>query len=106
MAADMEEKRGTMYGLWSTAHSVGEFLTYVGTAALVAAVWMVWKDGSWNRGRVLPGLPGLESEPVLVVVVGDLRGVAQVRAGIDDERIVAESDDAFPLRRTSPLYFP
>jgi hypothetical protein len=68
------------------------------TAALVAAVWMVWKDGSWNRGRVLPGLPGLESEPVLVVVVGDLRGVAQVRAAIDDERIVAESEDAFALK--------
>jgi hypothetical protein len=68
------------------------------TAALVAAVWMVWKDGSWNRGRDLPGLPGLESEPVLVVVVGDLQGVAQVRAAIDDERIVAESDDAFALK--------
>jgi len=68
------------------------------TAALAAVVFVAWKDGSWDRGRVLPGLPGLESEPVLVVVVGDLRGVAQVRAAIDDERIVAESDDAFALK--------
>ena len=68
------------------------------TAALVAAVFMVWKDGSWNRERFLPGLPGLESKPVLVVVVGDLQQLAQVRAAIDDERIVAESDDAFALK--------
>jgi hypothetical protein len=68
------------------------------TAALVAVVLMLWKDGSWNPERVWPGPPESKSEPVLVVVVGDLRQLAQVRAAIDDERIVAESDDAFALR--------
>ena len=68
------------------------------TAALAAVVFIVWKDGSWNRERFLPGLPGLESKPVLVVVVGDLQQLARVRAAIDDGRIVAESDDAFALK--------
>jgi hypothetical protein len=68
------------------------------TAALVAAVLMLWKDGSWNPERVWPGLPGLESKPVLVVLVGDHEQLAQVRAAIDDERVVAESDDAFALK--------
>jgi hypothetical protein len=68
------------------------------TAALVAAALILWKDGSWNRERIWPGLPELKSKPVLVVVVGDLQQLAQVRAAIDDERIVAESDDAFALK--------
>ena len=68
------------------------------TAALVAVVLILWKDGSWNREHVWPGLSELKSKPVLVFVVGDLQQLAQVRAAIDDERIVAESDDAFALK--------
>jgi OPA family sugar phosphate sensor protein UhpC-like MFS transporter len=36
-------ERGRVYGIWNAAHSLGEFLTYVGTAALVAA--MGWRAG-------------------------------------------------------------
>ena len=68
------------------------------TAALVAAVLILWKDGSWNRECLSPGLPEFKSKPVLVVVVGDHEQLAQVRAAIDDERIVAESDAAFALK--------
>jgi len=67
------------------------------TAALLALVLFVWQDGSWSHERVWPGLPGLVSKPVLVIVVGDGGQLAQVRAAIDDERVVAESDDAFAL---------
>ena len=41
-------ERGTMYGLWSASHSLGEFCTYVGTAALVAAT-------AWNTAFIGPG---------------------------------------------------
>lgn len=40
-------ERGRVYGLWSAAHSIGEFLTYVGTAALVAA-------SGWRAGFIGP----------------------------------------------------
>jgi hypothetical protein len=68
------------------------------TAALLALLLFLWKDGGWGHEAVWPGLPGLESKPVLVVVVGDLGQLAQVRAAIDDERIAAESDAAFALK--------
>jgi OPA family sugar phosphate sensor protein UhpC-like MFS transporter len=42
-------KRGTMYGLWSSAHSIGEGLTYFGTSALVAI-------SIWNAAFIGPGL--------------------------------------------------
>jgi hypothetical protein len=74
------------------------FLAGFLTASLLAVVVTLWRDGSWHPERALPGLPGLESEPVLVIVLGDLQKLAQVRAAIDDERIVAESEDAFALR--------
>ncbi len=43
-------ERGTVYGLWSTAHAVGEGLTYFGTAALVALT--VWNSAFWGPGVI------------------------------------------------------
>jgi OPA family sugar phosphate sensor protein UhpC-like MFS transporter len=43
------KKRGTMYGLWSSAHSLGEGLTYFGTSALVAV-------SVWNAAFIGPGI--------------------------------------------------
>lgn len=40
-------ERGRVYGIWSAAHSIGEFMTYVGTAALVAA-------SGWRAGFIGP----------------------------------------------------
>ncbi len=42
-------ERGRVYGIWSTSHSIGEGLTFVGTAALVSA----W---GWRAGFVGPGI--------------------------------------------------
>jgi OPA family sugar phosphate sensor protein UhpC-like MFS transporter len=43
-------ERGRMYGVWSTAHSIGEGLTFVGVAALVG--WGGWRWGFWGPGAV------------------------------------------------------
>ena len=41
-------ERGTAYGIWSAAHSIGEGITFVGTSALVAAT--VWRSAFWGPG--------------------------------------------------------
>lgn len=41
-------ERGRAYGIWSTAHSIGEGLTFVAVAALVSA-WG-WRAGFWGPG--------------------------------------------------------
>lgn len=41
-------ERGRYYGIWSTAHSIGEGLTFVVVAAIVAA-WG-WRFGFWGPG--------------------------------------------------------
>ena len=42
-------ERGRFYGIWSTAHSIGEGLTFVGSAALVTYF-------GWQAGFIGPGL--------------------------------------------------
>ncbi|HEX9971397.1 MAG TPA: MFS transporter [bacterium] len=42
-------ERGRYYGIWSTAHSLGEGLTFIGTAALVSAF-------GWRSGFIGPGI--------------------------------------------------
>ncbi len=41
-------ERGRIYGIWSTAHAIGEGLTFIGVAAVVA-VWG-WRAGFWAPG--------------------------------------------------------
>lgn len=41
-------ERGRMYGLWSTAHSIGEGLTFLAVGSLVAALG--WRAGFWGPG--------------------------------------------------------
>jgi len=41
-------ERGRIYGIWSTAHAIGEGLTFVGVAALVT--WFGWRAGFWGPG--------------------------------------------------------
>ncbi|MBN2355755.1 MFS transporter [candidate division KSB1 bacterium] len=41
-------ERGRYYGIWSTAHSIGEGLTFVGTAVLVSML-------GWRAGFIGPG---------------------------------------------------
>ena len=49
-------ERGRFYGIWSTAHSMGEGLTYYVVALFVA--WLGWRAGFWVPGFfcVLAGL--------------------------------------------------
>jgi len=41
-------ERGRYYGIWSTAHAIGEGLSFFGTAALVG--WLGWRAGFWGPG--------------------------------------------------------
>jgi len=43
-------ERGRFYGIWSTAHSMGEGLTYYGVALFV--VWFGWQAGFWVPGLI------------------------------------------------------
>lgn len=45
-------ERGRMYGIWSTAHSIGEGATFLVVGAVVT--WMGWRAGFW-----VPGLVGV-----------------------------------------------
>jgi MFS transporter, OPA family, sugar phosphate sensor protein UhpC len=42
------KERGTRYGVWSTGHSIGEGMTFIGTAFLVSALG--WRWGFWGPG--------------------------------------------------------
>lgn len=43
-------ERGRFYGIWSTAHSMGEGMTYYGVALFVA--WLGWHAGFWIPGLI------------------------------------------------------
>jgi OPA family sugar phosphate sensor protein UhpC-like MFS transporter len=43
-------ERGTRYSLWSTAHSIGEGLSFFGIAAI--AGWLGWRYAFWTPGVV------------------------------------------------------
>ena len=43
-------ERGRAYGLWSTAHSMGEGLTFLVVGSLVA--WLGWHWGYWGPGLI------------------------------------------------------
>jgi OPA family sugar phosphate sensor protein UhpC-like MFS transporter len=45
-------ERGRMYGIWSTAHSIGEGATFLVVGAVVT--WIGWRAGFW-----IPGLIGI-----------------------------------------------
>ena len=45
-----KKERGTRYGIWSSSHSIGEGLTFVGTSVLVAHFG--WRWGFWGPGLV------------------------------------------------------
>lgn len=47
-------ERGRYYGIWSTAHSIGEGLTFFVVAALVAALG--WRYGFWAPGILCIGV--------------------------------------------------
>lgn len=44
------KERGRFYGIWSTAHSMGEGLTFFGVSALVSLLG--WRTGFWGPGAL------------------------------------------------------
>ncbi len=44
------KERGRFYGIWSTAHSMGEGLTFFGVSALVSVLG--WQAGFWGPGTL------------------------------------------------------
>jgi OPA family sugar phosphate sensor protein UhpC-like MFS transporter len=44
------KERGRAYGVWSTAHSIGEGLTFLVVGALVS--WLGWQWGYWGPGLI------------------------------------------------------
>lgn len=58
------KERGTRYGIWSASHSIGEGITFAGTALLVS----VW---GWRWGFLGPGLVCLAAALVLYHTIAD-----------------------------------
>jgi MFS transporter, OPA family, sugar phosphate sensor protein UhpC len=57
-------ERRTRYGLWAGAHNLGEGITFVGTAALVAAF-------GWRIGFIAPGLVCVVVALLLMIFLAD-----------------------------------
>jgi OPA family sugar phosphate sensor protein UhpC-like MFS transporter len=57
-------ERGRMYGIWSTAHSIGEGLTFLVVGTIVAVL-------GWHWGFWIPGVFGLATAALVYVLVQD-----------------------------------
>ncbi|MCO4763516.1 MAG: MFS transporter, partial [Myxococcales bacterium] len=68
-------ERGTTYGLWSVAHAIGEGMTFVGTAALVAAT-------SWHFAYIGPAITCM----VVAVLIGSFLIDRPEHLGLPDVR--------------------
>jgi MFS transporter, OPA family, sugar phosphate sensor protein UhpC len=83
------KERGTMYGIWSMAHSIGEGLTYFGIATLVTLT--VWNAAFWGPAAFCTLAAG-----VLYLVLRDrpeVLGLPPVRRWKgEDEEPITERD--------------
>jgi OPA family sugar phosphate sensor protein UhpC-like MFS transporter len=57
-------ERGRMYGVWSTAHSIGEGLTFLVVGTIVAVL-------GWQWGFLIPAMFGLATAALAYVLVQD-----------------------------------
>ncbi len=58
------KERGTLYGIWFSAHNIGTGLTYIITASIIAAY-------GWRMGFYAPGLLGMSSAIFLYLFMYD-----------------------------------
>lgn len=58
------KERGTLYGIWFSAHNIGTGLTYIFTAHIVAAF-------GWHMGFIAPGLLGISASVFLYLFMYD-----------------------------------
>ncbi len=74
------------------------FMASMGAIIAVGIGISLWQDagGALTSVRRELGLAA-SGEPVLVIFVADAKAVASVRAAVADERVVAESPNAFAL---------
>jgi OPA family sugar phosphate sensor protein UhpC-like MFS transporter len=83
-------ERGRAYGVWSTAHSMGEGLTFLVVGSLVA--WLGWQWGYWG-----PGLIGVLAAIMVFALVQDrpqTMGLPPVNEWNKDEYQEAPKDSA------------
>ena len=89
-------ERGRMYGLWSTAHSIGEGLTFLAVGTLVAAVG--WRAGFWG-----PGVIGLAVAAATYLLMTDrprTLGLPTVAHWRNDHYAEAPGESAASVLRT------
>jgi OPA family sugar phosphate sensor protein UhpC-like MFS transporter len=58
------KERGTLYGVWFSAHNIGTGLTYIFTAHIVAAF-------GWHMGFIAPGVLGISAAVFLYLFMYD-----------------------------------
>jgi OPA family sugar phosphate sensor protein UhpC-like MFS transporter len=88
-------ERGRTYGIWSTAHSIGEGLTFLVGAVVVAALG--WRFGFW-----VPGMIGLVTAFAVYLLVQDrpqTLGLPAVNAWKNDWFSKAEPSNAVSVLR-------
>ena len=86
-------ERGSYYGFWSTAHALGEGLTFVGTAAFVN--WL-----GWRAGFTVPGVACIAIAVGLYLTLRDrprTLGLPTVADWKDDHGVSAQGRDDSPL---------
>jgi OPA family sugar phosphate sensor protein UhpC-like MFS transporter len=83
-------ERGRVYGIWSAAHAIGEFLTYAGTSVLVGYT-------GWRAGFVGPGVACVIVAFIAALLLRDrpqAYGLPEVNAWRGEKRMLADEDHA------------
>ena len=87
-------ERGRVYGIWSAAHSIGEFFTYVGTSILVGYT-------GWRAGFVCPGVACILVAFIAALLLRDRPqsyGLPEVNAWKGERRMIADDDHGTSTR--------
>lgn len=93
-----DRERGTFYGLWSSSHNIGEAITFIATAVIVAA----W---GWQWGFRGAGLLGLLGFLLVVLFMRDtpqscgLPSVAHYKGDETPERVAEEGKSVGELQK-------
>jgi sugar phosphate permease len=96
-------ERGRFYGIWSTGHSIGEGLTFVGSGTLVGLFG--WQAGFWGPGAVCVLVAVLvyfylqEAKGFSIVKAGTMLGISTVCGIIGAIAYGFISDKLFSARR-------
>lgn len=87
-----DKERGTFYGLWSSSHNIGEAITFIVTALIVASFG--WQWGFWGAG-----LLGLLGFSIIAIFMRDtpqscglpsIKRISLENAPVEEDKSVAE----------------